>query len=381
MKQHKPFYKKILFTSMLILTGSITFAQRDIIYKKSSNPIRCRIIKETRTAYEYAFVNSFDNSVQKTKLLKSQIDSTKLNAYDNDLATHFLLGNAPQEQAQQNPKPWQGNASIGLTIGNILEFNAPGGGNKKSFTGSTSIDATTRYRKEGKRLEMSHELHYLLSILKPGFSSGVHLQKAGDALNTLHDISYAFGKSKKWNFNLITKTTLALFTTYNNDNFKDYALSGRKQAFLSPYDVTISPGIKYQPNQYLRISASPYSFNLYGIKHHDVRIKGIYITDVDAAGNYKNFLFKRLGAEVNVWFDKSVKNWLMMQYRVGVSSNYFERIARNGLLNGQFYTKIKIIKNIYLDHRAVLNADFSVAPLKPYFNQAILISYAKSFQR
>lgn len=46
---------------------------------------------------------------------------------------------------------------------------------------------------------------------------------------------------------------------------------------------------------------------------------------------------------------------------------------------GLFITKIKLVKNIYLTHRAELKENFSNCPFKPYYNQSILLSYAKSF--
>ncbi len=68
-----------------------------------------------------------------------------------------------------------------------------------------------------------------------------------------------------------------------------------------------------------------------------------------------------------------------MQYRLGISSDYFSNVATNGLMDGLFITKIKIIKNVYLSHRAIIKGDFASKPFKPYYTQTILLSYAKSF--
>jgi hypothetical protein len=86
-----------------------------------------------------------------------------------------------------------------------------------------------------------------------------------------------------------------------------------------------------------------------------------------------------LGAEVNIWYDRKIKKWLDMQYRLGISSDYFNKIAKNGLMDGLFISKFKLIKNVSLSHRAILKGDISQKPFKPYYNQTILLGYSKSF--
>ena len=68
-----------------------------------------------------------------------------------------------------------------------------------------------------------------------------------------------------------------------------------------------------------------------------------------------------------------------MQYRLGISTDYFSKVAKNGLMDGLFITKIKIIKNLFLSHRAIIKSNFADKPFKPYYTQTILLSYAKSF--
>ena len=68
-----------------------------------------------------------------------------------------------------------------------------------------------------------------------------------------------------------------------------------------------------------------------------------------------------------------------MQYRLSLSSDYFEKFGKNGLMDGLFITRIKIIKDIYLTHRLELKNNLAGNLLKPYFNQSILLSYSKAF--
>lgn len=357
------------------------FAQRDLIYKNDSTQLRCKILKATGDKYEYAFADS-GNKVFKTKILKTFVDSVSYNFYDSNLVQHKLFTKKTKpvtEEIVPVEKNWKFLLSVGLNVESIIEFNNPFGADKTSLSGTCSIDAGVNYSKQGSRFAMTNELHYIFGLQKPGFTSTDHLQRVSDNVNFLQDLSLAIGKTKKWNFNIITKAATSFFTTYTGEYFKDYTGFGKEKAFLSPYDVTISPGIKWQPNKYLRVSISPYSFNLYGVKNQQVSSKGIYITDLDVSGNYKKNLFKRLGAEINFWYDRQIRKWLDVQYRLGISSNYFEKIAKNGLMDGLFITRIKLIKDLYLTHRATINGDFAMSPFKPYYNQSILLSYSGSF--
>ncbi len=377
----KNLLKSICFLFVSFFASQQCHAQRDIIYKKDTTQIRCKILRATADKYEYAYSDSL-NKVYKTKILKSLVDSIKQNFYDSNLVQNKIFGKIVKpitEEIVPVQKNWIFTAGIGLNVGNLLEFNSPSGTDKKSLSGTTSIDLGLNYSKEGARFGMTNELHYLFGLQKSGLTAAANIQRVTDELATLHDFSIAIGKSKKWNFNLIAKTTTSIFTIYDGDYFKDINVLGKIQGFLSPYDVTISPGIKWQPNKYLRISISPYSFNMYGVKHDEILSKGIFITDTTATGSFKKHLFKRLGAEINFWYDRKIKNWLEMQYRLSISSNYFEKIAKNGLLDGLFITKFRLVKNLYLTHRATLKGDFSVSPFKPFYSQSILLSYSKSF--
>lgn len=301
---------------------------------------------------------------------------SNLFAQDNPLVKKDTSGIAEEEKP---PKPLQFTVGIGLSLGNILEFNSASGADKKNFSTSLALDLGLNFNKDGARFAMTNELHWTIALQKTGVSSSDHIQRSTDDLSTLHDFSYTLSKNSKWNFNLIAKTNTSVFTIFDGDYFKDYNQAGKIQGFLSPYDVTLSPGFKYQPNAYLRLSISPYSVNLYGLRNQQIANTGFYTQSVDENNNYDLFVFKQLGAEVNIWYDRKVKKWLDMQYRLGVSSDYLTHIFENGLINGLFITKVKIIKNVYLSHRAILKGDIANKPFKPYYNQTILITFAKSY--
>ena len=373
--------RNILLLTFLFNSGNL-FAQRDVIFKKDSSETRCKILKAKGNKYFYAMIDSLNNVIKGT-VYKSLVDSVQYNKYDTDLPVYALFKSKEtidaQEEAETPAKAYQFTFGIGLNVGHIMELNPPSGNDKKSFSATCAIDFGLNYFKDGKRFSMTNELHWIVSAQKAGLTNANHIQRATDELNTLHDFSVAMNKSNKWNFNLIAKTSTSVFTIFDGDFFKDFNHNGKTQGFLNPYQATFSPGIKYQPNDYFRLSISPYSVSLYGLTNQQIANTGFYTNTYDINNQYDLFVFKQLGAELNIWYDRKIKNWLELQYRFGISSDYFTNIAKNGLMDGLFITKVKLIKNVYLNHRASLQGDLAGKPFKPYYNQTILLSFAKSF--
>ncbi len=371
--------KTFSFLFFMFLTANV-LAQKDAIIKKDSTEIRCKILKENHTKYTYAAVNS-KNKVVKANILKSIVQRTEYDKYDSNLVEHkiFEAKPIPAVETEEPQKAYTFTFAIGLNVGNVLEYNAPSGPDKKSFSGTSAIDIGFDYYKETSRFAMTNELHWNVAVQKSGLTGADRIQRANDELATLHDFSVTLSKSSKWNANLIVKSNTSIFTIYDGDTFKDYNQNGKTQGFANPYEAVLSPGIKYQPNDYFRLSLSPYSVSLYGLTDQDIANTGYYTQTYDDNDNYDLFVFKKLGAELNIWYDRKFKKWLEMQYRLSVSSDYFSEITRNGLMDGLFITKFKIIKNVSLAHRATLKGDFFQEPFKPNYKQTILLSFSKSF--
>ena len=358
---------------------SIAIAQQetDTIFLRQGIAIGAQKLKKKGEQWQFWYQNT-DGTRIKTRLLTSLVDSISRAQIAEKAKKSGTPKINPASEVEVE-SPWQTTLALGFNLGNVLVFNAPSGGNKSTFSLSSSIDASLGYQKEGHRFQMSHELHYLFGVQKEGTAPNKPLQRANDDLNTFHDVSVGFGKKNRWSFNLIAKTSTAIFTIYDGNYFKDVTGMGKTLGWLSPYDITLSPGIKYQPNRYLKVSISPYSVRLFGVKNQDIANTGFYTQDPDGDGIYDQFEFTRLGAEVNVWYDRKIKQWLQMQYRIGISSNYFENIAKNGLLDGLFITRLKLFKDCFLMHRATLKGDFSQPSFKPFYSQTILLAYAKTF--
>lgn len=370
---------KSIITFVILFSTTTLLAQKDLMQKKDSTEVRCKILTETPSMYTYAYVNA-KNNIKKTNILKSLVENVDYNKYDKNLVEDKLFTDAaPIVYTEEPEKSFQYSFGLGLNVTNILEFNAPSGPDKKSFSATTTLDLGLDYYKEGNRFAMTNELHWTLAVQKSGISGSDRIQRVADELTTLHDFSYTLSKNSKWNANIIVKNSTSVFTIYDGDYFKDYNDNGKIQGFLSPYQVVLSPGIKYQPNDYFRLSLSPYSVSLYGLTSQQIANTGYYTQTYDTNGDYDLFVFDQLGAELNIWYDRKYKKWLEMQYRLGFSSDYLSNDDITVLMDGMFITKIRIVKNIYLTHRALLKGDLLETPFKPYYKQTILLSFAKTF--
>jgi hypothetical protein len=370
---------KSIMTLVILFSANTILAQKDVIIKKDSTEVRCKILTETPSMYTYAYINA-KNNVKKTNILKSVVENVEFNKYDKNVVEDKLFtDDAPIVFTEEPVKSYQYSFGLGLNVSNILEFNAPSGPDKKSFSATTTLDLGLDYYKEGNRFAMTNELHWTFAVQKSGISGSDRIQRVTDDFTTLHDFSYTLSKNSKWNANIIVKNSTSIFTIYDGDYFKDYNNLGKIQGFLSPYQVVLSPGIKYQPNDYFRLSISPYSVSLYGLTSQQIANTGYYTQTYDTNGDYDLFVFDQLGAELNIWYDRKYKKWLEMQYRLGFSSDYLSNTDINVLMDGMFITKIRIVKNIYLTHRAILKGDLLETPFQPYYKQTILLSFAKSF--
>ena len=369
---------QILIFIILFSFHSI-FAQKDLLKKIDSTEIRCKIIIETPTKYTYAYTNT-KYKVKKTTVLKTDVENVNYNKFDANLIEDQLYNDIPPIVYTEEPvKSFQYSFALGLNVSNILEFNSPSGPDKNSFSATSALDLGLDYYKEGNRFAMTNELHWTVGVQKDGISGSDRIQRVTDDFITLHDFSYTFSKNSKWNANLIVKNSTSIFTIYDGNYFKDYNNLGKIQGFLNPYQVILSPGIKYQPNEYFRLSLSPYSVSLYGLTSQQIANTGYYTQTYDTNGDYDLFVFEQMGAELNIWYDRKYKKWLEMQYRFGLSSDYLSEADITVLMDGLFITKFRILKNIFLTHRAILKGDLLESPLKPYYKQTILLSYAKSF--
>ena len=304
------------------------------------------------------------DSTQPVKL--SAITATK-----SDTTAKKIAQTKPDEEE----KVWILSLLAGLNLSHTVNINAPKGAGKQGFQTTNSLDIVSTYAKPEGRFGMTNELHWLFSLYVTDLR-GSPVQKAADDLLTLHDYSVKLGPKSKWNANIIVKLNTSIFTTYNGDLLTDILNLGPIQSFFNPYDIRVSPGVKYQPSKYFRISLSPYAIRLYGVPNQKIANTGLYTTNKKPNGDYENMLTERLGGEVNIWYDRTFKKWLQLQYRLTISSNYFEKVLQNGLVSGLFITRFKLFNDLYLTHRATLKGNFANQPFSPFYSQTTLLSYS-----
>ncbi len=407
--QQKFFTMKKIILILSILLSLQTFAQQQgTLYIRGGEKVIVTNVKKLPKETNFYYKDSLQQNV-KTSLPNWLIDSVvigKIDTAKNTIVANTILADTTSKIIstttdttifiqQPNPLP-TGNAEVveqpiapqknytfnyalGITLGNYLEFNNAAGNDKKTLSFTGSLDINYRYNKPNAFITMSHELHYTFGIQKESLGGGTHLQRVQDDLLTLHDLSFRIKRNSKWNINAILKFSTSLFTIYSGEYFSDVNNLGKIKSFLSPYSLSIAPGLKYDVSNALKISLSPYSFEMFGVSNNEISSKGIYITDADAAGNFKKSIIRKQGMEFNFWLDKNVKQWLEMQYRLGINSDYKGGLGKNAIMDGLFITKAKIVKNIYLTHRATLYNNLAGNLLKPYFTQTVQISYSKNF--
>lgn len=366
------------------------------LYIKGGEKLIVKDLKKQEHESSFYYNDSL-NKLVKASVPNWLIDSFVLNKFDTLKAVNIVTIAPPpppvivttqqevvtpavQETAStQKEKFYTFNYALGLTLGNFLEVNNPNSEDKKGFSFAGSLDLNYKYNKPNAFINMSHELHYNFGVQKESLEQGANIQKVQDELVTLHDISVKIKRNSKWNINSIFNFSTSIFTTFDGEYFDDVNNLGRVKGFMSPYSLGIAPGIKYDVSNALKVSVSPYSFEFYGVRNDEISKKGIYITETDDNGNYKKSIIRKQGLEMNIWLDKSLGEWLEMQYRVSINSNYDGNVGENTVLDGLFLTKIKLIKNLYLTHRATVNSNFAGNLLKPYFTQTIQLSFNKSF--
>ncbi len=380
----------IIMSVVFILAADRSAAQ-DVLYKRDS--IRCKILKVTTTDYVYAYRDS-NNTVVQATISRRLVDSVKYKRYVTDTIkivsesdknkqekkeASVAASDKDKDKDEDKVSPWLFTFGIGLSATNFLEINSPHDSNKNSLSATCTIDLGMTYKKDGGRFEMSNELHWLFVAQRSSLKSSAHIQRVADELKTLHDFSLGMNKGNKWSVNVIAKLTTSVFTIYKGDYFQNVNHTGKEQGFINPYEVILSPGIKFQPDKYFKISLSPYSMRFYGLESQAIANTGLYTQDTNANHNYVRYEYKLLGAELNIWYQRKIRKWLEMQYRLGISSEYIDRIGKNCFMDGLFITKVKLIKNLSLSHRAVLKGDLGDKPFKPHYTQTIVLSYTRLF--
>jgi hypothetical protein len=288
---------------------------------------------------------------------------------------------AAKVEAEPKEPNWEKTLSFGLNISHTLNVNAPTSGAPKTGFGSTNnIGFTLNFIKETSKFKMQNDASWTFALYRA--KKATPTVNVSDIVNLNHDFALAFKKGGQWNVNIIMNEETSGFTIYDQNFLKDQAAMGPIQKFLNPYTVTINPGIKYQPSKSFGISLSPYAVQFRGVTEQSIADKDLHFQDITpntkADGSYLKSFSKTLGASTNIWYKLKVKKILTLDYKLFLSSNYFENTLKNGQLKGQFKTDINLFKGLLLTHIGNLKGNFANKPLKPFYNQVVLLGYRLS---
>jgi len=287
-----------------------------------------------------------------------------------------------EKDTLRNKTPmWNYDIVFGLNGSYTNNSNVPGGTSQNGFSGTTTVDIYVN-KSEGKFLS-ANEFHYQASFFRAG-EKNANVIKSYDIMYSLHDWSIRNGPTSRWNLNFIAKVSTPLIRSYKDGLLKrlDENIVTALEKPGNPYDVSFAPGFKCIISKKLNISLSPYALRFYGVTDRALADLGIYDTggiDVQT-GRYHLSKKETKGAELNIWFDWNLHEKLICEYRVDLSSKYSSSIFTEGLFNGFFTTKIRLVKNLYLTHRTILNGIIEQRPLKPELRQTVLLSYSLAFQ-
>ncbi len=277
-------------------------------------------------------------------------------------------------------KEWAAQVSLGLNASYTSNINVPGGTSDNGFSGSTTIDFYIK-KPDGKFLS-SNEFHYQVSFFRSG-EKDASVIKSFDNMNSLHDWSVRNANGDKWNLNFIAKISTPLVRSWKGGLLTPPPNSslGPIEKIGNPYDISFAPGFKYIISKRLNISLSPYAFRFYGVTDQAIVDQAIYDTGGtdEKTGKYSKSRTEQKGAELNIWWDWNYKEKFIFEYRASASSKYTDKIFKEGLFNGYFTTRIKLISNLFLTHRGILNGIIEQKPNKPEWRHTVLLSYTLTF--
>ena len=273
-------------------------------------------------------------------------------------------------------KEWTTQVTLGLNASYTNNINVPGGTSENGLSGSSTIDMYLK-KPEGKFL-CANEFHYQVSFFRAG-QKGASVIKSFDNMTSLHDWSVRNASGDKWNLNFIAKISTPLIRSWKGGLLTQPELKpgGAVEKPGNPYDISFAPGFKYIIGKRLNISLSPYALRFYGVTDQPIADQAIYDTGGidEKTGRYSKSRTEKKGAELNIWWDWNYKEKFIFEYRFSASSKYTDKLFKEGLFNGFFTTRIKLISNLYLTHRGILNGIIEQKPNKPEWRQTILLSY------
>ncbi|MBI9034789.1 MAG: DUF3078 domain-containing protein [Bacteroidales bacterium] len=245
-----------------------------------------------------------------------RIDTLFLNQTVNSVSVE--LENTDSIKKQNN---WKINSRGALSF-NQTHFSNWAQGGENSMSGSGDFTSQIIYKK--KNFKLINEIKMLFGLLKP---EEKNIKKTEDMIDYSTNLGIKYSKNWYYSTELNYKTQFTKGYKYPND-------SVFISDFMSPGIITLSLGIKYDPNENLSILMSPASGKLTFVQDQGLADKGsfgvqpaVYVGDslIEHGSN----LNPEFGINAIIKFKKELAKNLDVDSKINLYNNYLDHDREN----------------------------------------------------
>jgi len=267
---------------------------------------------------------------------------------------HNRASTLRKEKVTKDSSGWQLGMAFGLDFFQLLQINPKvgAGEDRIQFGGVSTIFGV--YQKDRLRWENIGTLLFAVQRLGSGstmIGSNVvpkPYQKTVDELRVVSSFSYDKSEGSPWSYSADFIFSSQVVSTYRGNFLRD--VSGNNEGpvsrFMSPAQISFSPGSRYQPNENWRILFSPASF------------KSIVVAD-DAIASIPGKEEDKVGLHGTVWRAEDDFENVFFQFGASFRTQYQNKYAKEKLQQKSelilFSNYLMEAKNIDLNWRNELS--------------------------
>ena len=258
------------------------------------------------------------------------------------------------DMAKKDTLGWTMGGGIGLDLAGmgLLNPKVGSGGNRLGLGGLGTLFANRKEDKwfwdNGFSLQLSAQ-----RLGKTSANQASGFQKNLDVLRLTSRYGHKLGSDKWFVAGDFFAQTL-LLKTYSSNYLSAVSKTDRVVAkFLSPVQITLSPGINYKPDEHLSFFYSPAGMQLIYVADDSIARTGVHGNDVtrDATGSITSFKksFLGLGSEFKAAYNnKYFNNRLSVTSGLRLFSNYLKEPQNVDVLFSNNFS-IAIFKGLSID--------------------------------
>ncbi len=318
----------------------------------------------------------------------SQTDSSQVAATISDSST-VLQDSIPEEKL---PSPWTFGATIGLNVqyaSNRLVADQPA---RSTFSNTNYLNLLLNY--DGTYLQNYSQFYWTFTLQSTSIQN-IKFVKYGETAYLQNQLLFRFNETSKWSLSLLSQLDTDILPTYSGGLLRDTTCSclGATRQFMSPYTLSLSPGITFKVKQIMSISLSGYSLKLFGFSEQAMADKGYQLLELNPnldlmtsdKRHFKTQLWQQTGALLyfklmhKFWKDKKQIPRLTLNYQLYVNLNYIGTFTEKSTWRGTFVTSWQLLKNINLTHNFSIRPTPLTFPQQPLYAQTLLLSYTLNF--